>query len=89
MRREGRSLRPPIFPEPFPVWRGFRVRQVNQGAIRAGIGLESWRHFRTIFGRVTRGLPESISEAKTGDILERIATEHALVLDRARTACMI
>ena len=35
MRREGQSLRPPIFPGTFPVWQGFWARQAIQGAFQA------------------------------------------------------
>src|SRR5712692_8795171 len=58
MWREGRSLRPPIFQKPFPVWGGFRARQADQGAIHAGMVVERWRHYRTNFGRVAGALPE-------------------------------
>jgi len=68
-RREGQSLRPPIFQKPFPVWRGFRARQGDQGAIRAGMPLERRRQFRTNFGRVAGRFPDSRSGQILGDFL--------------------
>ena len=77
-RREGQSLRPPIFQKPFPVWRGFRARQGDQGAIRAGMPLERRRQFRTNFGRVAGRFPDS----RSGQILGDFAPER-----RANVSC--
>ena len=66
MRREGRSLRPPIFPGTFSVWQGLSAKQADQGTIQAGMALRKWRQFRTNLGRVEGGVTDSRSGLKMG-----------------------
>src|SRR5438552_753574 len=67
MRREGRSLRPPIFQKPFPVRCCFWASLAIQGVILARLAWQRRRQFRTNFGIVCCGFPESRSGLKTGD----------------------
>jgi hypothetical protein len=65
--REGRSLRPPIFRKPLPVWQNKWARQADQGTIQAGMVWRRSRQFRTNFGRVHGGFPESRSGFVLGE----------------------
>ena len=72
MRREGRSLRPPIFPGTFSVWHGLSAKQTDQGTVQAEIVIERWRQLRTNLGRVEGHVPDSRSGLKMGDLLDDI-----------------
>src|SRR5207249_3101467 len=69
LRREGQSLRPPIFPGTFSVWHGLSAKQADQGTVQAGMSLRRWRQFRTNFGRVEGDVTDSRAGLKMGDLL--------------------
>src|SRR5438477_5697855 len=72
LRREGRSLRPPIFPGTFSVWHGLSAKQADQGTVQAEIVIERWRQFRTDLGRVEGHVLDSKSGWTMGNLLEDI-----------------
>lgn len=68
MRREVESLRPPIFPNPFPVRHRFWAILTDQRRVWALMRVDRRRQSRTNFGRVGVLVPESRSGLIMGDI---------------------
>src|SRR5712664_1606932 len=61
VRRETRSLRPPIFQKPFPIWYKFCANQAIQDTIRAWMAMEKSQLSERFSGEFLRGAPDSRS----------------------------